>query len=411
MTQIRTSRPRIGVDMHSVDGIHQGIRTHVLGLFSRVVEQGPDFQFVFFLDNPENLRAHSSFRAENVELVKMRHRSPALRLLAQLPTMARRQRLDLLHTQLVTPPYCPCPVAVTIHDTLFESHPQFFSKMFALRCRILARLSVRKSSLVCSVSEFSSREIGRFYGVKRETIVATANGADLSRFSPSNRHADLDAKLGLNPKSYLLTVGRLEPRKNHIGLLRAYRTLKGPRPKLVIVGQRDFGYSGVYEFIRANNLEEDVLILEHVTDKVLPAIYNNALAFVFPSWAEGFGLPVLEAMASGIPVITSDSTALAEIAGGAAILVEPGDSDSMARAMECVIASSEMRESLVEKGLKRARGFSWDAPASRLLTSYRELFGMPEIPMTLAQAKLGCHMQEAQDSLRWGRASRISSST
>jgi glycosyltransferase involved in cell wall biosynthesis len=241
--------------------------------------------------------------------------------------------------------------------------------------------------------------------VRRETIVATANGADLSRFFPRDGHADLDVKLGLEPKSYFLMVGRLDLRKNHIGLLKAYRTLNKPRPKLVIVGQRDFRNSRVYEFIREHRLEEDVSILEHVTDESLPALYNSALAFVFPSWAEGFGLPVLEAMASGIPVITSDNTALTEVASGAAILVQPDDSDSIARAMECVIANDKMREDLVEKGLERARKFTWDAPASRLLASYRELFGMPEIPMASAQKNLSCHMQEAYESVGWGQAS------
>jgi glycosyltransferase involved in cell wall biosynthesis len=378
LTHDRKSKPRVGVDMHTVDGIHQGIRTHVLGLFSRVVEQGPDFQFIFFLDDPEKLRAHSSFRRENVEIVRMRHSNPPLRLLAQLPSMARKLRLDLLHTQFIAPPYCSCPTAVTIHDTLFESHPQFFSKIFVLRCKILVRHSVRKSSLVCSVSDFSRGEIERLYRIKRENIVTTANGTDLTRFFPRYEETDLIAKLGLTPKSYFLTVGRLEPRKNHVGLLKAYCNLERPRPKLVIVGQKDFGYTQIFAFIREHALEDDVFILENITDKSLPTIYKNALAFIFPSWAEGFGMPVLEAMASGIPVVTSDSTALAEVALGAALLVRPDDSESIAQAMESVIANGKMREGLVERGLARAQEFSWEASASRLLTSYRKLFSMSE---------------------------------
>lgn len=372
----RFPRPRIGVDMHTVDGKHQGIRTHVLELFSRAIELGEDFQFVFFLDDPEKLRAHAPFRAANVEIARMPHQSPPVRLLKQLPSLARRYQLDLLHTQLIAPPFSSCPTAITVHDTLFESHPQFFSKLFALRCKVLVRRGARQSSLVCTVSDFSAAEIERYYGVPSEHIITTANGVNLSRFALSLGRSEEFDRLNLAPQSYLLTVGRLEPRKNHLALLNSFANLPQPRPKLVIVGQKDFGFEPIYETIRAKNLQDDVLILNSVTDELLPALYRNALAFVFPSWAEGFGMPLLEAMASGVPVITSSTTALAEVASGAALMINPADPDSITQAMQSVLSQPELRAKLVETGLDRARQYSWDSSAAKLLSSYRKLFGI-----------------------------------
>jgi len=372
----RTPAMRIGIDMHTFDGIHQGSRTHCIELFSRAMKVGSEFQFFVFLAEPEKLKeATERFSYRNVEFVKMDHQSAPARLLFQLPALSRKYGLDLLHTQYIVPPFSACPTAVTVHDILFESHPSFFTKSFRLRSKVLCRTSARKSALVFSVSEFSRQELVRLYSLRGDRVTTLVNGVDLVRFHPGDEGADVVQTLGLTPGTYLLTVGRLEPRKNHAGLLRAYNKLPRPRPKLAIVGQRDFGYQEIFGLIETLGLKDDVLLFEGIEDSILPALYRNALAFVYPTWAEGFGMPLLEAMASGVPVLTSSTTSLPEVAGDAAIYLQPDDIDSITSAMMKVISDAEFRSLLIQRGFARTELFSWDRSAAQLVRSYREYFG------------------------------------
>ncbi len=362
--------PRIGLDMHVVDGLHQGSRTHVLELFSRVVTLLPQCEFFVFLDQPEYLREHwPAFSRTNVHLVRMEHANPAKRLLVQLPGLAKTHRLDLLHTQYIVPAFCPCATAVTIHDVLFESHPEFFTRFFRVRSRLLMPRSARQSALVFTVSEYSKRELMQRYGIPEARLTVTMNGANLDRFT-SDENGSLSLPGGLVPGGYILTVGRLEPRKNHVRLLQAYGRLHTPRPKLVLVGQRDFGYEGLLSEIERLHLGDDVVLMEDVSDTLLPALYRNALVFAYPTLAEGFGMPVIEAMASGVPVVTSSTTSLPEVAGDAAVFCDPLDVASIEGALRSALCDAPRRTAMIAKGLKRAQHFQWDEPAHRLAAAY-----------------------------------------
>lgn len=369
-----SGRVRVGVDCHSVSGLHQGIRTHVLELFGRAVTLAPDIDFFLLAEEPEALaRFSAAFRAPNAALIPLRHSGPVRRLLVELPRLARRHRLDLLHCQYIAPPLAPCRTAVTIHDLLFETAPRFFTRWFTLRSRILMRLSAARATLVCTVSEFSRGELVRLYGLAPRDVLVVANAADRGRFHPGADGQEVVRRRGLTPGAYLLSVGRLEPRKNQATLLRAYARLPRDAPPLVIVGQRHFGYGEVAELAASAALAGRVHLLEDVVDQELPAWYRNALGFVYPSWAEGFGMPVIEAFASGVPVICSDTTALTEVAAGAAVLVPPDDVAGLADAMSALVLAGERRMELAERGLERARAYDWDASAAALVARYREV--------------------------------------
>lgn len=367
-------RLRIGVDAHWVEGIRAGIRTHCIDLFSQVVEQAPDIDFVFFLSEPLHLQeASKSYSAANVTCIRMPHGNSTYRLLVQLPAMARRYALDLLHCQGIVPPFCPCSTAVTIHDTLVESHPEFFTKLFLLRTKPLMRRSARQSSMVFTVSEFSRRELIERYSVQSDRVVTIHNGVDCERFKTEEQPDAMLKQYGLESGGYLLTVGRLEPRKNHVRLLQAYARLPQPRPKLVIIGQRHFGYARILETIDAEHLNREVEILEDIDDNMLPVFYRNALLFVYPSLAEGFGMPPLEAMASGVPVITSGNTALREVGGDAVVFVDPEDPESIAAAISTALSDPALRRDLVQRGFRRVRQYNWAASAARVVSQYRGL--------------------------------------
>lgn len=370
----KIKRPRIGVDFHVFDGKFQGSRSHLIGVFGELTRLCPDFDFVFFLEKTDSLAEIPGFDGPNVERVFMPNSNPLKRLGWLLPRLRRRHRIDLLHTQYVIPLIPAKGNAVTIHDVLFEPFPEFFGKLFVLRSRLMMRWSARNTDLLFTVSEYSREEIGRRYGVDAGEIEVLHNAIDRSVFFPGNEGEELVRTRGLTPGGYLLTVGRIEPRKNHAGLLRAYARLQGTPPPLVIVGQRDFGYGEFEAALAELPHGREVRVLCDVGDKELPALYRNAKVFVYPSFAEGFGMPPLEAMASGVPVITTRSTAIPEVVGEGGILVPPRDVDALHDALVRLISSPDLCRELATAGLARANVFTWRRSAKVLAQRYRTYF-------------------------------------
>ena len=378
----QTRRPRIGVDFHTFDGLYQGSRSHLLGLYRDAVRRAPEYDFIFFCANPDKLRdADPAFAMANVRCVAMPHRGGLARLGWQLALLQHRHRIDLLHLQYRMPllPFGAC--AVTIHDTLFETHPQFFTKGFVRMARFTGRRSVKKAALLMTVSEFSQREIARLYGVEPLSVTITGNGVNLARFHPTSAEgsddwngADLVRALGAEPGRYLISVGRLEPRKNHLNLVRAYALMAEPRPPLLIVGQRDFEHDEAFAEVEKLGLGKEITFLERVADAELPALVRHARVFVYPSYAEGFGMPVLEAMASGVPVVASSTTALAEVAAGAALTADPDDPQAIAGAIERLLFDAALHRRLSTLGIEASARHRWDTAAKALLGAYRRFF-------------------------------------
>ena len=270
------------------------------------------------------------------------------------------------------------PKAVVIYDLSFRRYPT----MFTVRSRrFLDRWvprSIDRSEVVIAISEFTRQEILSTYDVDPDKVVVIPCGVDPAIFRPP-AEAEVDAVLHhhrLRP-GYVLTVGTLEPRKNLLGLVRAYRTvpreLKHEHP-LVIVGGKGWRDSEIMRELGALEDEgEPVRRLGYVDDDELPALYNAAGVFAYPSIYEGFGLPVLEAMACGAAVVTSNTASLPEVAGGAALLADPMSSDSIAAAIRDVLSSPERRVALSTSGRGRARCYSWAASADLLLQVFNRL--------------------------------------
>jgi glycosyltransferase involved in cell wall biosynthesis len=368
-------KPRVGIDMHVVDGFFQGSRTHVLQLFSRVIEISPEIDFYLFLDRPDALHDYSSrFSLPNVHLIRMPTTNPFIRLCIQFPLLRKKYALDLLHMQniLPLPGFSPC--MVTIHDVLFEAFPQFFPIFFRVRSKILMKLAAMQSKHVFTVSEYSKSEIVNRYAVNPDKVTVMYNGVDTAKFFPGNEGKPAIESIGLTSGGYILTTGRLDVRKNHINLLKAYAKLREDAPMLVIVGQRDYKYAQIYETIDSLKLNQRVKILENVDDSLLPALYRHAKFFVYTSWAEGFGMPLVEAMASGIPVICSDTTSLPEIAGNCGILIHPGNIEEISTAMAGLLLDNEAGQKLKLPGLERCKSFQWDVSAQKVHGIYSSYF-------------------------------------
>lgn len=252
---------------------------------------------------------------------------------------------------------------VTIHDGAVLSHPEWFKRSFVLRRRFLLPLLLQRVCKIITVSQFSKEHIRSHARVDDSKIEVVYNGVDHSRFYPksSEEVEKVRDRLEISER-YVLGLGSLDPRKNFHRLLRAWERAEGflsEKCVLVIAGGSGRNFRNVSLKARSDRVK----LLGYVADRYLPALYSGADAFVYPSVFEGFGLPVLEAMACGTPVITSNVTSLPEVAGEAAVLVDPFDVEAMAEAIVRVVEDNILHDQLRQKGLERARQFTWERAA------------------------------------------------
>lgn len=365
---------RIGLDFHVVDGAPQGSRSHLLGIYEEVIRNHPEKEFYIFIKNDRFIKRYSPvFRLSNVKVIKVKKYPSIIRLMLQLPLLCLKYKINILHCQYNLPLILNCKSVVTIHDVLFESHPKFFNFFQRLRLKILVRVSSKISSHIATVSNFSKNEIVKRYGVTRDKISVIYNAVDKKRFFPGLEGLDIIKRKNLESKNYLLSVGRIEPRKNYLGLISAYSQSKNFGIPLVIIGTKDFGYNEFSKYLADNNFDESILFFDDVSDEDLPAFYRHAKFFLYISFAEGFGMPLLEAMASGVPVITSDTSALTEVAHDAAILINPHSSKEIVNAIDSLFSSCELSDSLSNKGIKRVDDFLWRVQAERMIDIYDNL--------------------------------------
>jgi glycosyltransferase involved in cell wall biosynthesis len=290
--------------------------------------------------------------------------------LALMALLARRLRPDVVHAIYFLPPATGRPTVVTVHDISFERYPEFFSRSALLRDRLLVRRSAQTATRVVTVSETSRRDLIEIYGLDPARVVAIPNGVG-STFRPADDQTSPDAR---DPDVVrLLAVGTLQPRKNLVRLLEAVRLLSSElRIELRVVGPDGFQADEIRGRLAGS---AEVTITGYVTDAMLAQEYRRADMLVYPSIYEGFGLPVVEAMACGVPVVTSTGGSLPEVAGDAAVLVDPLDVEAIASAVRRIAQDPVLAADLRARGLERARAFSWERSARLHLAVYREAKG------------------------------------
>jgi glycosyltransferase involved in cell wall biosynthesis len=294
-----------------------------------------------------------------IEAVQFDVRSQVARLGWRLGRAVRRHRPALAHFQYVIPGGCRVPAAVTVHDISFEKFPELLPVHDRIAMRALVPRAMRRSRVVFTVSDWSKREILELYGdLDPDKIVVTPNGVDPA-FQLQGPRPDR--------RPYLLFVGALQPRKDPGTAVEALARLGDLDLDLVLVGPAKQRVPEVAGRVRSLQLGERVHHRGYVTQDELAALYRGAECLVFPSLHEGFGLPMVEAMASGTAVVAASSGALPEVAGGAAVLVPPGDPDALAEGVRMALAD---RPRLVELGLARAAEFTWAATARRTAAAY-----------------------------------------
>jgi glycosyltransferase involved in cell wall biosynthesis len=295
-----------------------------------------------------------------------------------VPRLVRQVGAKLYHSPYYLMPYQPgVPSVVTCYDLIPLIYPEYFTGTQRLIYRLTHVLALRAARMVLAISEATKADLVRVFHLDPQRIHVTPLAAD-SSFTPGTgaQIAAVHAKYVL-PEQYVLYLGINKPHKNLGRLVQAWRVanLKAqvPNLKLVIAGQWDERYPEARRLAKELDLQDQVVFVGPVGEADLPALYSGAMLFVFPSLYEGFGLPVLEAMACGTPVICSNTSSLPEVAGNAALLVDPEDVTALADALRHATNDEELRQALRKKGLSQASQFSWEKTAQETLTVYRHL--------------------------------------
>jgi glycosyltransferase involved in cell wall biosynthesis len=363
---------RVAIDAHFIGRQATGGETYTRGLL-RALAANSDVEPIALFDPDTRVPP-----GDRIAHGYLRWRNPVGRLLADLNAVGRRWGAHLLHTQFVRPPRSDVPCVVTIHDLSFERLPGLFSRRMTARLRLTVPWSARHAAAVVTVSQHARSEVMELYGLPDQRVHVTRLAAD-EHFRPISAESCGSAleELGLEA-SYLLCVGTVQPRKNLERVVQAYALLApSSRPKLVIAGPEGWHSSRVFESVRRHRLEDQVRFVGYVSPNQLVALYNGAAAFAYPSLYEGFGLPVLEAMACGTPTLTSDLSSLPEVAGNAAVLVDPRDVDSIRMGLEQVLLDTDLRLRLREAGYRQAARFSWDRCGRETAAVYRSVLDGP----------------------------------
>jgi glycosyltransferase involved in cell wall biosynthesis len=368
---------KIGIDGHTLGSQSSGNENYCLKLLRDLAkaETNADRYVIYFthLSGLPKIPVTDRFKVKRILPA-----NPFIRIPLSFPLELRREKLDVFHAQYILPPWCNCRTINTIHDILFESHPEFYTRAENAYFRALIPGSARRADHIITVSQFSKKDIVSRYKVDPDKVtVVEHESRDEFRLMNSDECKEIILRKYGIVAPFALYVGRVNPRKNLVRLVEAFSRLyrKGVRHKLVIVGKHDWMAEKVVQQVKNASLEDAVIFTGYIDSDDVPVFYNAAEMLVFPSICEGFGLPVMEAMACGVPVITSYGSSLEEVAGGAAILIDPCSIDSIADAMERVIAHPQLASSLREQGLKRAADLRSTRKPHQTVSIYHKVCG------------------------------------
>jgi len=375
----------IGIDAHAIGARQGGNETYIRGLIKSLAEIDGDNLYTIYLANASaaaQWREEFTNRYKNFSVRLLPPPTPLVRVPVYLTYELFKRPVDVLHVQYTAPPFCRVPVVVTIHDLAFERMPETFTRRGSFQLKLTVRRTAKKAARIATVSEYSRQDLLDIYKLPPEKVVVTYNGVESSfTLQPSvpNEAEEVRRRFGVS-RDFLLAVGSLQPRKNLVRLIRAYARLRSERqdfrPQLVIVGRKLWLASEIFDEVKRHPWVDDVILTGYVADEDLPALYRAARAFVYPSLFEGFGLPPLEAMACGTPVVTSDVSSLPEITGDAALLIDPNDERALANALIEVLNNDPLRAELREKGIAQAKKFTWRDAAEKTLRLYQEAYAI-----------------------------------
>jgi glycosyltransferase involved in cell wall biosynthesis len=373
----------IGIDAHAIGARQGGNETYIRNLIRSLAEIDGENRYTIYLANPRAAKEWSNgfaTRHQNFSIVSLPPPTPIIRVPLYLAYELRRRPVDVLHVQFTAPPFCPAPVVATIHDLAFEHLPETFTRRGSLQLKLTVRRTAHRAARIATVSEYSRQDLLRTYRLPPEKVAVTYNGIEshfTTKPSSANEAEEVSRRFGIE-RGFLLAVGSLQPRKNLVRLIRAYAGLRAGHAdfthQLVIVGRKLWLTDEIFAEVKRQQWAKDLILTDYVADEDLPRLYRAATAFVYPSLFEGFGLPPVEAMACGTPVVTSNTSSLPEVTGEAALLIDPHSEEDLTRALLSIVRDDALRAKLRAAGIEQAKKFTWREAAEKTLRLYRESY-------------------------------------
>jgi len=372
-----SSSPLIAFNAHLLSGDTSyrsaGIAVYIASLLQHLGSASQDLRFQILLGDgvlPDGISLP-------VTRSRVSTRSPWRRILweqSALPLVVQQLGASLLHGPAFAGPLLSsCPQVITVPDLSFLRHPEFFRTGNRLYLSMITGLACRRSAAVIAISDFTAREVVALLGVPSERVITIYPGvAPRFRPIPEAAVARFRAEKGL-PERYILYLGTLEPRKNLIRLVRAYSRLRDPGLHLVLAGAQGWFYEGIFAEVERLGLKERVHFPGFVPAEEQAFWYNAARVFAYVSVYEGFGMPVVEALACGVPTVTASTTSLPEAGGESVIAVPPDDEAAIADALDRVVSDNSLRCEMRDRGIAHAASFTWEATAVRTMTLYRQV--------------------------------------
>ncbi len=367
---------RIAIDATAIPAKRVGAGNYILNLARTLIQIDHENEYVIFAQ----ASGVSNFggACPNAKIVPLAWMSRLQRILweqALLPAQVKSLGIDILHSPHYTLPMnTPSTSVVTFHDMTFFLYPQMHQYYKRFFFRTMIQIAAGRANAIIADSESSRQDILLLLDVKPTNVIPVPLGVSADYHHIDDREAleCIHRKYHL-PERFLLYVGVLEPRKNLPALIRAYRSLvdRGISHGLVIVGRKGWMYDQLFHTIRDLDLASRVILTGYVPEAELPLLYSAADLFIYPSLYEGFGLPVLEAMACSVPVVTSNISSMPEIVGDAGILVDPRRMDELADAVHRILNDRDLHDELARKGAERSKIFTWERTAQETLAVYR----------------------------------------
>jgi glycosyltransferase involved in cell wall biosynthesis len=381
---------RVGINAQKLFVSHDyrnaGVSRYIGGIVRHLPDQPGDERYVLYTNDA--LRAWSEVEGDRLRVSSsvLPTTAPVARILWEqtvLPALTLKDRLDLLHCPLnVRPVVSACPVVLTIHDLTFLKYPDRLSRVRQRYLAALTRYSARRARRILADSAATRDDVIAAFGIAPDAVdvVYPAYDADFRPYDATDAdRATLNAFRARRqlPERMILYLATLEPRKNVDRLVHAYARLveRGLPHTLVLAGGKGWGYERIFQAIEQHGLRDRVLLPGYVPREEQPYWYGAADLFVYPSQYEGFGLPALEAMACGVPVVTSDVSSLPEVVGNAGMTVNVDDVAALADAMHAVLSDPVRAVEMRHAGLERAALFTWDAAARACVSAYRSAAG------------------------------------
>jgi glycosyltransferase involved in cell wall biosynthesis len=374
---------RIAIDAHSVGARLGGNETYAVNLIEALAQIDQSNQYTLYVTKQPAVERFTN-RWPNFTVRLTLPHTPLVRIPLTLSRELRKHPVDVLHVQYTAPPFAPCPIVTTIHDLAFEHLPETFNRRSWMQLRLTVRRTARRAAQIITVSEYSRQDIINTYRIDPGIVTVTPEAArqDFKPIADEDQLSRMRESYGIE-RDYILSLCSIQPRKNLVRLIEAYSLLRRLHPEvklpqLVLAGKRAWLDNETMSAAQQDELSADIRFTGYVADEDLSALYSGATCFVYPSYFEGFGLPILEAMKCGTPVIAGNRTSIPEVAGEAALLFDPFDVNSLVEALQRVVNDSQYRATLSAQGVERANEFSWQTTARLTLAAYKKAAGQTE---------------------------------